>query len=120
MLSIYTTDLSGDLLRHQDIVNGNPEQYAERQHIVDAGQGVAPQPLVHRAHVRNAEHPANIRDRIPAVLYQVPYIRTGPHRIDDRIVHFLHHSFPTKNTASSGQESGIALSYGYPDAVTYP
>ena len=37
MLSVYTTDLSGDLLRHQNIVDGNPQKHAECQHVVDAG-----------------------------------------------------------------------------------
>ena len=64
MLSVCTTDLYGDLLRHQDVIDRNIQDDAECQHVVDAGKGVR---------------------------------RTA---------------YRTKNTASSGQESGIILQYG--------
>ena len=68
MLSFYTKGLSVTLLRHQDIVDGNIQQNAECQHVVDAGQGITPQPLVHRAHIRDAEQPPYSCYRISAVL----------------------------------------------------
>ena len=64
MLSVCTTDLYGDLLRHQDVIDRNIQDDAECQHVVDAGKGVR---------------------------------RTA---------------YRTKNTASSGQESGIILHMG--------
>lgn len=108
MLSVCTTDLYGDLLCHQDVIDGNIQDDAESQHVVDTGKGIAPEPLMHRAHISYAKHPSDSCDRIPAVPDQHLYIRTGSDRINDRIIHFSHHSFPNKNTASSGQESGIS------------
>ena len=64
VLSVCTTDLYGDLLRHQDVIDRNIQDDAECQHVVDAGKGVR---------------------------------RTA---------------YRTKNTASSGQESGIILHMG--------
>ena len=40
VLSVCTTDLYGDLLRHQDVIDRNIQDDAECQHVVDAGKGV--------------------------------------------------------------------------------
>ena len=56
------------LLRHQDIVDGNIQDDAERQHVIDAGKCITSEPLIHRAHIRDAEPPADTCDRIAAVL----------------------------------------------------
>ena len=37
MLSVCTTDLYDDLLRHQDVIDRNIQDDAECQHVVDAG-----------------------------------------------------------------------------------
>ena len=37
MLSVCTTDLYGDLLRHQDVIDRNFQDDAECQHVVNTG-----------------------------------------------------------------------------------
>ena len=84
------------LLRHQDIVDGYTEQEAEREHVVDPRKGITPQPLVHRAPVRDAERPSDAGDRVAAVPDQVPYIPPGPHQVNHWKIHFPHRPFKQK------------------------
>ena len=72
MLSVCTADLQVTLLRHQNIVDRNIQDDAERQHVVDTGKSIAPQPLIDRAHIRYAQHPSHIRYGIPAASDQTP------------------------------------------------